>query len=114
VVASIDPSCGARRLPKLEYVSGWSPRAPLSDERVRGVAGMGCFVKERATHGSIHAHSRLQPAGAAPAYFRRRGELGAAGAGGWVAEWLKEGEEWWGWTCWWLNSSLHTCLADMS
>jgi hypothetical protein len=24
-----------------------------------------------------------------------------------VTEWLREGEEWWGWTCWWLNSSLH-------
>jgi hypothetical protein len=58
-------------------VSRRSPRAPLSDEGVRGVAGVGCFVKQHATHGAIHAHSRLQPPGAAPAHFRWRGEVGS-------------------------------------
>jgi hypothetical protein len=61
---------------------------------------VGCAGQKRAVHGAIHAHRRRQPPGAAAAHFRRRSELGAAGAGGWVAEWTKQGEEWWGCTCW--------------
>jgi hypothetical protein len=87
VVAPKDPSCGARRLQKLEHVTRRSPRAPLSDERVCGVARVGCFVQERATRGAIHAHRRRQPPGAAAAHFRRRSELESWGqqeqVGGW-------------------------------
>jgi hypothetical protein len=68
--------------------------AQLADWRVCGVARVGCSGQKHAVHGAIHAHRRRQPPGAAPAHFRRRGELGAGGAGGWVAEWTKEGEEW--------------------